>query len=483
MSGSLRKGLYLILIAGLALFAPAPEASAQECVDAFKTSRARLHAIQADLKSNKLSQETVAALSRWRDAFQADVKHASLTETVLLGGAGGVGMSVLGAVATGGPPGWAAAVLGALFSVGLNAAYAEAQSTGLWTRAEANTSFYQYVLDYSEYGRVGDVTSPDFQDFITQYRALLTKLAGTSPPTDPTSLNLYMQANADRFLLFFGYFEETAGAAKFPRWRFPQAQGKYGPHRLGVGYYQPVMRAKLAEELRLIDQAIAALSQAACHPAGTPLPAAVPAITACGARPALDQSVTCICDTTTPGNVWGSDMYTSDSSICGAAIHAGLARPSASQDGAISYRGVVTLKGARGCPFYRGSTARGITTASYGEWGGSFYFPGAQSGQCQEGTRPDPGTWYCPATMRSQGAVLSCFCAPHATTFGAVWGTGEYTDDSSVCRAARHAGAVSDRGGMVRVARTPGRASYTASQSNGVSTHGYGVWGGSFRFQ
>ena len=66
---------------------------------------------------------------------------------------------------------------------------------------------------------------------------------------------------------------------------------------------------------------------------------------------------------------------------------------------------------------------------------------------------------------------------------GSVWGSGVYTDDSSVAAAAVHAG-VQQAGqtGVVEVTILPGHASYQGSAANGVTSSNYGSWSGSFSF-
>jgi hypothetical protein len=62
-----------------------------------------------------------------------------------------------------------------------------------------------------------------------------------------------------------------------------------------------------------------------------------------------------------------------------------------------------------------------------------------------------------------------------------VWGTDVYTDDSSVCTAAVHAGAITvEEGGTVLIEIRPGEDEYEASSRNGIESLGYGPWGGSF---
>ncbi len=63
----------------------------------------------------------------------------------------------------------------------------------------------------------------------------------------------------------------------------------------------------------------------------------------------------------------------------------------------------------------------------------------------------------------------------------AVWGTDIYTDDSSVCTAAIHAGLIDNaEGGIVVVHAAPGQTEYVGSTSHGVTTLPYGEWAGSF---
>lgn len=66
---------------------------------------------------------------------------------------------------------------------------------------------------------------------------------------------------------------------------------------------------------------------------------------------------------------------------------------------------------------------------------------------------------------------------------GGVWGTDVYTDDSSVARAAVHAGLVQvGETKTVTVTILPGQANYAASTRNGVTTNAYGSWVGSYTF-
>lgn len=68
------------------------------------------------------------------------------------------------------------------------------------------------------------------------------------------------------------------------------------------------------------------------------------------------------------GTVWGAEVYTDDSAVCVAAVHAGR----------ISFAegGRVTLEVRPGQSAYRGTDWNGVVSEPYGPWGGSFVFSG-----------------------------------------------------------------------------------------------------------
>jgi hypothetical protein len=77
---------------------------------------------------------------------------------------------------------------------------------------------------------------------------------------------------------------------------------------------------------------------------------------------------------------------------------------------------------------------------------------------------------------------FSFSCPSSAGPSDRLWGTDIYTDDSSVCTAAVHAGLISYAGGTVTVEIRPGQASYSGNSRNGVNSKNYGGWPGSFVF-
>jgi hypothetical protein len=66
------------------------------------------------------------------------------------------------------------------------------------------------------------------------------------------------------------------------------------------------------------------------------------------------------------GTVWGDGIYTDDSSIAAATVHAGLLQPGET--------GAVVVEIMPGQANYSGTTANGVTSGSYGQWSGSFKF-------------------------------------------------------------------------------------------------------------
>ncbi|MEZ5708538.1 MAG: LCCL domain-containing protein [Blastomonas sp.] len=186
-------------------------------------------------------------------------------------------------------------------------------------------------------------------------------------------------------------------------------------------------------------------------------------------------TVTCYCPQSavrSGGTVWGSDIYTDDSSICRAARHSGAVDANG---------GNVTFTMMPGQQSYPGSTRNGVATNEYGSWNSSFRFGEAPGYALADGTR----LAVCPGNAsqwRASDRIESCYCTSTAiASQNNVWGTDIYTDDSHICRAARHMGAVSANGGAITVTMMPGEEAYRATTRNGISSNSYGRWSSSFR--
>ncbi|MGH9933211.1 MAG: LCCL domain-containing protein [Pyrinomonadaceae bacterium] len=188
------------------------------------------------------------------------------------------------------------------------------------------------------------------------------------------------------------------------------------------------------------------------------------------------QTMTLACS---PGGtahtVWGSDIYTSDSSICTAAVHSGL----------ISFErgGTVTIELRPGRSIYGASERNGVTTSPYGSYQHSFVFktPNTEA-VVREAEDQTPVLWNTSASMVTLeiGKTLKFKC-PGGGAESSVWGTDIYTTDSSICNAAVHAGKLKmDGGGSVTIELRPGESSYKGSTRNGIKTSAYEKYGSSF---
>lgn len=165
------------------------------------------------------------------------------------------------------------------------------------------------------------------------------------------------------------------------------------------------------------------------------------------------------------GAVWGEDVYTSDSSICTAAVHAGVIT--------LTDGGNFVVSVVDGLEGYAATERNGIESGEWGEWDKSIVVTPHR-------VAVDWGT-----TARElngpRGAVYRVTC-PINGTARTVWGTDVYTDDSSVCTAAVHAGLITlEAGGEFYLAIDDGQEAYEPTERNGIETSQWGSWGRSFR--
>jgi hypothetical protein len=183
-----------------------------------------------------------------------------------------------------------------------------------------------------------------------------------------------------------------------------------------------------------------------------------------------DKRFTFVCPASdgTKASVYGTDVYTADSGICAAAIHAGVLQPGIAD--------VVTIVMGSGAESFPSSTRNGVTTKGYGRWGASYTF--ARDGAPgQIGWRT---VWLGIPADFTEPVPVEC-PAGGALNGGALWGTGVYTKDSTICVAAVHAGAITaDRGGVVLVQRAPGLAEYPASARFGIASQRWGQYADAF---
>jgi hypothetical protein len=176
------------------------------------------------------------------------------------------------------------------------------------------------------------------------------------------------------------------------------------------------------------------------------------------------------------GYVWGTDVYTDDSSAAAAAVHAGVI--------AAGEFAFVKISLMPGQPRYDGSVRYAVTSQSFGAFDGSFRVERA----------PEPWTVQLPGGEDASRLVpMNALRGRPGTSFvvqvvgaaaGPVYGTGAYTDDSSIAAAAVHAGLLKPGElGFVRVTTEAGRESYAGSERNGIKSAPFGKWDGSFRLE
>jgi hypothetical protein len=166
----------------------------------------------------------------------------------------------------------------------------------------------------------------------------------------------------------------------------------------------------------------------------------------------------------TPQAIFGTHVYTDDSSVCTAALHMGLITL---QDG-----GTVTIQVLPPISSYQPSAQHGVISQTHSALAqGSFVFM----------EMPAPTWAAAPTAHRGKNRHRFTYdCARNGRPLP-TWGTRVYTDDSSVCTAAVHLGLITYQGGgSVTVEMRPGRARYEGSTRNGVVSDAWDRWPGSF---
>ena len=176
------------------------------------------------------------------------------------------------------------------------------------------------------------------------------------------------------------------------------------------------------------------------------------------------------------GTVYGTQTYTDDSQVCTAAVHDGkLKRETGGQ---------VIIEIRPGQAQYNASEANGVSSASFESYGGSYII--ASVAPFAGTDKPQTGGygWKVNALeLRGLNGQRFIFVCPSGGGGGQVYGTGTYTDDSTVCTSAVHAGKItSAKGGTVTIEIKPGQDSYTQTSANGVTSASFGQYEGSFSF-
>jgi len=191
------------------------------------------------------------------------------------------------------------------------------------------------------------------------------------------------------------------------------------------------------------------------------------------------------------GGVWGTGLYTHDSTLASAAVHAGVLQPGES--------GVVLVTIVKGPAWFQGSMRNGVSSGDWNNTDGYFsayLVERVPSGATYVAPRRTADftygyarLLYDPGTMephyQSVGQSFHIFVT--GADDGPVWGTDCYTYDSDLSSAAVHAGVVPlGQGRIVRVTIEKGPARFVGSNRNNVATHDWDNAGGhytAFRIQ
>lgn len=185
----------------------------------------------------------------------------------------------------------------------------------------------------------------------------------------------------------------------------------------------------------------------------------------------INVTVTGISD----GSAWGTGIYSDDSDIGVAAVHAGVVK--------VGETKTVRMTILPGQNSYVGTIQNGIESYDYGEWDGSFKFNDATQDATQtvETSIIDAKYLYLENYRGLGETVIEVRVT--GTTDGNAWGTGIYSDDSDIGVAAVHAGVLKvGETKVVKITVLPGQKSYVGTIQNSIESYDYGEWDGSYKF-
>ncbi len=161
------------------------------------------------------------------------------------------------------------------------------------------------------------------------------------------------------------------------------------------------------------------------------------------------------------GKVLGTDVYTEDSAICLAAVHAGALQP--------GDPGAVNVLVGDGAKRFEASERNGVKSGEYGAWPHSYRF----IGEGEPGLIAWSTVWNGVPMDFKEAVALRCPAGGEPK--GTIWGTDVYTRDSAICIAAVHVGAITrESGGHFLVRRAPGPKEFPASERYGVASKRWG---------
>jgi hypothetical protein len=172
--------------------------------------------------------------------------------------------------------------------------------------------------------------------------------------------------------------------------------------------------------------------------------------------------------------IYGTDIYVPGSHLGLAAVHCGLLKE--------GQTGILKVTILPGKDSYAATTRNGVTSNAYGQCMVSFKVERPYAWLVRPPVTPlaDPGTLM--GYRREVGK--SILFEVTGSDAGGIWGTGVFTDDSVLAKAAVHAGILAvGQKGVVKVTILPGQDSYDRTTSNGVMSGWWGNWSGSYRVE
>ena len=188
--------------------------------------------------------------------------------------------------------------------------------------------------------------------------------------------------------------------------------------------------------------------------------------------------------------IYGSDVYTDDSSICTAAVHAGRFT--------LESGGVVSIEIRPGRSTYGSTIRHGIKSVNFGQYGRSFVILNTdtfrhksikdrgestpEATDNEDGSDVTPIDWETSAGgFKGEAGQTYKFRCPSNGTASVIYGSDVYTDDSSICTAAVHTGLITLRhGGVVTIEIRAGRSTYGSTTRHGIKSINFGEYGRSY---
>ncbi|CAF4179652.1 unnamed protein product, partial [Adineta steineri] len=167
------------------------------------------------------------------------------------------------------------------------------------------------------------------------------------------------------------------------------------------------------------------------------------------------------------GRIYGTNIYTDDSDLATAAIHAGVLHNGETKN--------ITIKILSGRSSYAASVQNDISSLSYGLWKRSYSFENI--------TLPTNITPVDLADYNGKIGDIICYLL-RGTVDGYIYGTNIYADFSNLASSAVHAGVLHiGETKNISIKILPGQSLYESSIQNGLSSLSYGHWTRSFSFK